>query len=122
MSYRCDTLVTSVSYEKVEKVNRLVSRRPTSIVVKAIWQETLASDVKQWHRILNKQHKNIFKCCIRYLNNTLPYLDFQKYICRYFILHFVSWFNVKFNLKCLLKYFGMFIQLKTTFAILQNCF
>jgi DNA polymerase III gamma/tau subunit len=83
----CDT---SVSYEKVEKVNRLVSRRPTSIVVKALWPETLATDVKQWHRILNKQHKKILNYCIRYLNNTLSYLDFQKIICRYFILHFVS--------------------------------
>jgi hypothetical protein len=43
-------------------VNKLVSQ---SIVVKVLWQETLASDVKQWHRTLIKLPKNIFNFCIR---------------------------------------------------------
>ena len=43
-----------------------------SIVVKAL------SNVKLWHRTLNKPPRNIFNFCIRYLNNTLPILALQS--------------------------------------------
>jgi hypothetical protein len=67
----CREVLKEIRDEKLDKVNKLVSQ---SIVVKALWQETLVSDVKQWHRTLNKLPKNIFNFCIRYLNNTLPTL------------------------------------------------
>jgi hypothetical protein len=66
-----EVLIKEIRDEKLDKVNKLVSH---SIVVKALWQETLVSDVIQWHRTLNKLPKNIFNFCIRYLNNTLPAL------------------------------------------------
>ena len=47
------------------KVSKFASQ---SIVVKAL------SNVKLWHRTLNKPPRNIFNFCIRYLNNTLPTL------------------------------------------------
>ena len=67
----CREVLKEIRDEKLDKVNKLVSQ---SIVVKALWQEALVSDVKQWHRTLNKLPKNIFNFCIRYLNNTLPTL------------------------------------------------
>ena len=67
----CREVLKEIRDEKLDKVNKLVSH---SIVVKALWQEALVSDVKQWHRTLNKLPKNIFNFCIRYLNNTLPTL------------------------------------------------
>ena len=67
----CREVLKEIRDEKLDKVNKLVSQ---SIVVQALWQETLVSDVKQWHRTLNKLPKNIFNFCIRYLNNTLPTL------------------------------------------------
>ena len=67
----CREVLKEIRDQNLDKVNKLVSQ---SIVVKALWQETLVSDVKQWHRTLNKLSKNIFNFCIRYLNNTLPTL------------------------------------------------
>jgi hypothetical protein len=51
----CREVLKEIRDEKLDKVNKLVSQ---SIVVKALWQETLVSDVKQWHRTLNKLPKN----------------------------------------------------------------
>ncbi len=47
----CREVLKEIRDEKLDKVNKLVSQ---SIVVQALWQETLVSDVKQWHRTLNK--------------------------------------------------------------------
>ena len=51
-----------------------------SLVVKALWQESFAENVKTWNTALNKLPKNIYNFTQRYLNNTLPTL---KNMCKW---------------------------------------
>ena len=51
-----------------------------SLVVKALWQESFAENVKTWNTALNKLPKSIYNFTQRYLNNTLPML---KNMCRW---------------------------------------
>ena len=45
-----------------------------SLVVKALWPESFAENVKTWNMALNKLPKNIYNFTQRYLNDPLPML------------------------------------------------
>ena len=79
-----DHFITSknVTKDLRERKQEHITRDLTtqSLVVKALWQESFAENVKTWNTALNKLLKNIYSFTQRYLNNILPTL---KNMCRW---------------------------------------
>ena len=59
---------------KDEIGNMITNFTSQSLVIKAMWEEAFAENVKHWQSIISSLPKHIYNFTTRYLNNTLPTL------------------------------------------------
>ncbi len=58
-----------------DKIGNIVNNFTSqSLVIKAMWEEAFAENVKHWQSSINSLPKNVYNFTTRYLNNTLPTL------------------------------------------------
>jgi hypothetical protein len=58
-----------------DKIGNIVNNFTSqSLVIKAMWEEAFAENVKHWQSSINSLPKNIYNFTTRYVNNTLPTL------------------------------------------------
>ena len=68
-SFRSSTdIIKEIRSEHVKKITTLSSQ---SLVVKAIWKNTLKATSTPWQKVLEKLPRNIYSFALRYLNSTL---------------------------------------------------
>ena len=61
-------IIKEIRNDHVEKITTLTSQ---SLIVKAIWANTLKATTTVWQKVLEKLPRNIYSFPLRYLNNTL---------------------------------------------------
>ena len=61
-------MIKDLRLEKEIKVSTLTTQ---SLVIKAVWNNTMKEMRPAWHNVLHILPRNIYSFCLRYLNNTL---------------------------------------------------